>query len=70
VARQISTITGLFAVLILGVGLIGGARAEDCPHGDLDQAYCDRDGDLVADAPTDPKAIGQSIDPDLRLYPG
>ena len=34
---------------ISGGGLIGAARAQDCPRGDLDKAYCDRDGDLVAD---------------------
>ncbi len=27
---------------------------EDCPRGDLDAKYCDRNGDLLADAPTDP----------------
>ena len=32
------------------------AQAQDCPQrGDLDIRYCDRDGDLVADTPTDPK---------------
>ncbi len=30
------------------------AQAEDCPRGTLDERYCDRDGDLVADTPTDP----------------
>ena len=30
--------------------------AQDCPQrGDLDSRYCDRDGDLVADTPTDAK---------------
>jgi len=29
------------------------AQAEDCPRGTLDERYCDRDGDLVADTPTD-----------------
>src|SRR5580704_7494438 len=54
-ARQITTIMGLFAALIVSAGLTGPTRAQDCPRGDLDKAYCDRDGDLVADAPTDPK---------------
>jgi phosphonate transport system substrate-binding protein len=32
------------------------ALAQDCPQrGDLDSRYCDRNGDLVADTPTDPK---------------
>jgi phosphonate transport system substrate-binding protein len=55
-ARHSKTIATFFAALIFfGAGLIGFARAQDCPRGDLDKAYCDRDGDLVADAPTDPK---------------
>ena len=29
--------------------------AADCPRGMLDKRYCDRDGDLVADLPADPK---------------
>jgi phosphonate transport system substrate-binding protein len=33
------------------------AAAQDCPRGELDKAYCDRNGDLVADLPTDPKQI-------------
>lgn len=28
-----------------------------CPRGTLDQKYCDRDGDMVADTPTDPKLL-------------
>ena len=30
---------------------------EDCPRGTLDKAYCDRNGDLTADPPTDPKKL-------------
>jgi len=56
-ARQINAIATLFAALVVVVGMIGAARAQDCPRGDLDKAYCDRDGDLVADAPTDPKQL-------------
>ena len=41
------------------------ARAEDCPRGQLDVRYCDRDGDMVADAPTDPK---QSLDPSTLVF--
>jgi phosphonate transport system substrate-binding protein len=36
-----------------------------CPHGSLDHRYCDRDGDLVADVPSDPK---QLIDPDTLIF--
>jgi phosphonate transport system substrate-binding protein len=55
-AQQIKTIATFFVALIFfGAGLIGFTHAQECPRGDLDKAYCDRDGDLVADAPTDPK---------------
>src|SRR5260370_23901394 len=37
-------------------GSVAAAAADDCKHrGQLDTLYCDDDGDLVADAPTDPK---------------
>ena len=41
------------------------AHAQDCPRGDLDKAYCDRNGDLVADAPTDPK---QFVNPSTLIF--
>ena len=40
------------------IGLSGaGVAQEDCPRGTLDKAYCDRNGDLVADLPVDPKKV-------------
>ena len=45
--------------------LSGPAAAQDCPHGDLDDRYCDRDGDLVADIPEDESAL---IDPDTLIF--
>jgi phosphonate transport system substrate-binding protein len=41
------------------------ARAQDCPRGDLDKMYCDRDGDLVADTPTDAK---QLVNPSVLVF--
>ncbi len=41
------------------------AWAQDCPHGDLDSRFCDRDGDLIADTPTDP---AEQIDPDTLIF--
>ncbi len=41
------------------------AHAEDCPHGQLDVRYCDRDGDMVADAPTDPAKF---LDPATLVF--
>ena len=63
--RQTKIITQLFVALVATAGLIGSVRAQECPRGDLDAAYCDRDGDLVADAPTDPK---QLVDPSTLVF--
>ena len=41
------------------------AAQEDCPRGTLDKAYCDRNGDLVADLPTDPKKI---VNPSTLIF--
>ena len=38
---------------------------EDCPRGTLDKAYCDRNGDLTADLPTDPKKI---VNPSMLIF--
>ena len=64
-ARHINTIASVLAALIVSAGLTGAARAQDCPRGELDKAYCDRDGDLVADTPTDPK---QLVDPSTLIF--
>ena len=41
------------------------ASAADCPRGTLDKAYCDKDGDLVADLPTDKSKI---VNPDTIIF--
>ncbi len=41
------------------------AAAQDCPRGDLHARFCDADGDLVADVPTDES---QWIDPDTLIF--
>jgi phosphonate transport system substrate-binding protein len=43
----------------------GAAGAQDCPRGDLDKAYCDRNGDLTADLPADPKQI---VNPSALIF--
>ncbi len=55
------------AVAAAAFSAFAGAAAaqEDCPRGDLDKRYCDRDGDLLADVPTDP---AQWIDPDTLIF--
>ena len=44
---------------------LGAALAQDCPRGELDKPYCDRNGDMVADAPTDPK---QFVNPSTLIF--
>lgn len=43
----------------------GAAQAEECPRGDLDKRFCDVDGDLIADIPTDASKL---IDPDTLIF--
>jgi phosphonate transport system substrate-binding protein len=49
----------------LAAATAGGASAQDCPRGALDAKYCDRDGDMVADPPADPK---DQIDPATLIF--
>jgi phosphonate transport system substrate-binding protein len=54
------------AALAATLGLSSAAFAqEDCPRGTLDKAYCDRNGDLTADTPTDPKKI---VNPSTLIF--
>jgi phosphonate transport system substrate-binding protein len=58
----------LVAVLALaGLALTAASAmaAEDCPRGQLDERFCDRNGDLVADAPSDPS---QQLDPSTLIF--
>lgn len=57
----------LLALLTFAAALLPlRAMAQDCPnHGQLDQMYCDADGDLVADAPTDPSKL---LNPDTLVF--
>ena len=49
------------AMMALGTS----AFAQDCERGDLDDRFCDEDGDLIADIPTDES---QLIDPDTLIF--
>lgn len=52
---------GLSALLVAAP-----AQAQDCPNrGQLDAAYCDANGDLVADTPSDPSAL---VNPDTLVF--
>ena len=60
--RGILSVAALFAIVLIAAPA---AFAEDCPRGDLDERFCDRDGDLTADTPTDP---AQQLDPDTIIF--
>jgi phosphonate transport system substrate-binding protein len=47
------------------LSLAGPVAAQDCPRGDLDKRFCDVDGDLIADTPTDP---ADQVDPDTLIF--
>lgn len=56
----------LATVLLGGIALTPqGAAAQDCPRGTLDARFCDRDGDLVADPPTE---ASQIVDPRTLVF--
>jgi phosphonate transport system substrate-binding protein len=55
----------LTAISLAAIFAWNPAAAQDCPRGDLDERYCDVDGDLIADIPTDPS---QWIDPDTLIF--
>ena len=63
--QHIRTFVGLLTALIVGAASFGAANAQDCPRGQLDKAYCDSNGDLVADTPTDPK---QLVNPSTIIF--
>jgi phosphonate transport system substrate-binding protein len=66
--RSIKALIGAFVLVTLGASLVGSDLAvaqDDCPRGQLDKAYCDRDGDMVADTPTDPKKL---VDPPTLIF--
>ena len=56
---------GLAALALVVAATLPTAAAECKNRGDLDSRYCDENGDLVADAPTDPK---DWLDPDVLVF--
>ena len=62
----IAAAVAMLVLSTLAVTAPGQANAaEDCARGTLDQQYCDRDGDLVADLPLD---AAQWVDPDTIIF--
>lgn len=58
----------LAAALLAGAFLAphaAAAQAQDCPRGALDARFCDRDGDMVADTPTNPREL---VDPRTLIF--
>lgn len=60
---ELKTLIGASAIALMAS--FGPALAADCPRGDLDERFCDTDGDLIADIPTDPS---EWIDPDKLIF--
>lgn len=60
---NIKLLLGASAMAMMALGTT--ASAQDCPRGDLDERYCDVDGDLVADIPTDASEL---VDPDTLVF--
>ena len=64
--RNILLAMAVAAFLALTAGAPNQAiAAEDCPRGALDEQYCDRDGDLTADTPSDAANL---VDPDTIIF--
>ena len=63
-------VIGVVGAAVVAVIFALQVSAQECARGALDARYCDRDGDLVADAPTDPEAVARSRRLDLLLYAG
>ena len=62
--RSLSAVLGVFA-LSLAIGAINPASAACKNRGDLDVRFCDDDGDLVADTPTD---SSKWVNPDTLIF--
>jgi phosphonate transport system substrate-binding protein len=61
---DIKLLLGASALALMSLGTTT-ASAQDCPRGDLDERFCDVDGDLLADTPTDPADL---VDPDTLIF--
>jgi phosphonate transport system substrate-binding protein len=55
VARRLVRL--LLAAGAVVLGAVAANAQQDCPRGELDRRFCDRNGDLVADPPADGKFV-------------
>ena len=66
IALRVLSVGGLVTASLFVGGLAPGfVSAQDCPRGTLDERYCDVDGDLVADIPTDES---EWVDPSTLVF--
>lgn len=59
------TLLSLLLSAVASLVTVASASASTCLPGDLDSRYCDRDGDMVADAPENP---AEWVDPDTLVF--
>ena len=57
--------TSYMAILAAATSLVAGAAQAECERGTLDAMYCDADGDLIADIPTD---ASKQMDPSTLVF--
>ena len=66
VKKQCFGFAGVFATAVMAFTISAAAQDAACKNrGDLDKRYCDNNGDLVADTPTDPS---KWLDPDTLIF--
>ena len=59
-------VAGIFATGAMAFTIANASQDTACKNrGDLDKRYCDNNGDLVADTPTDPS---KWLDPDTLIF--
>ena len=61
----IKILVGAVAAFAVSAFASGTSYAQECPRGTLDKRFCDVDGDLLADTPTDPSKL---IDPSTLVF--
>lgn len=58
-------IVKLAVIIVFSLIATSTTYAQECPRGTLDKRFCDADGDLLADTPTDPTML---IDPETLIF--